>query len=301
MLDAGENSGETSGELLHPRIFDEDAAQRGATLAGAGTDRNRRLGDGEIQLGVVEHDHGVLAARLQGEDLFRLVQEIFLKGTADGVGSREEDPVHTRMHGELASGFGPSLYDLENSQRQPGVPPEPGQEVAHRRGHLAGLEHDRVSRRKSRNDVPAGEVGGRTEGAEHREHSARMEAGPRVRRPPDRLGEAHPLGQGEVGLRWQQLGLDSRLPDRLAHLPGDQLCQLLPARSGEVAEAADRGGPGFEAGIPPSREGRAGAANRLIHGVGFPDGKTTELVLGVGRRDAAQEVVHLIELHRAST
>ncbi len=126
-----------------------------------------------------------------------------------------------------------------------------------------------------------GEVGGRIEGTEHREHAARMKAGPCVRCRLHRLDEAHPLLQGDVRPGRQQVGLASRLPDGLSHLPGDQLCQLLAPPSGEVAKAADRGGPGFEAGVAPGGEGRAGAANRLVHRVGIPDGKTTELVFGV--------------------
>src|SRR6266852_2871175 len=53
-------------EFVVDTLLHDDATGRGAALAGGAESAPESAFDGEVEVGIVEHDHGVLAAEFQG-------------------------------------------------------------------------------------------------------------------------------------------------------------------------------------------------------------------------------------------
>ena len=92
----------TSEELARDAALHKDAAGAGAALPRAGADRERALGDGQLEVRVGEHDDRVPAAHLEREDLPRLIEQRLLERAAHRPGAGEEDAVHARVKRQCA-------------------------------------------------------------------------------------------------------------------------------------------------------------------------------------------------------
>ena len=65
MLDLLVGLGETAHQLVGDSAVDEEPAKTGASLAGGADRREQGAPDREIDVGVIHHDHGVVATELE--------------------------------------------------------------------------------------------------------------------------------------------------------------------------------------------------------------------------------------------
>ncbi len=101
--------------------MNDDAAGGGAALAGGAEGSPERAVEGEVEVGVVEDDHGVLAAHFKGAGL-----EVACGGLADDAadfrGAGEGDGADEGMLDEWGAGFRTKAGDdVDDSGRQAGV------------------------------------------------------------------------------------------------------------------------------------------------------------------------------------
>ena len=134
----------------------------------------------------------------------------------------------------------------------------------------------------------AGKLKGPSTASTPRGWKLRARAGARF----DRRDEAHAVLERHVDLGGDQRGLGARVPERLAHLARDEARQLLGALPDELGEAAQDPRARLEAGVAPGREGAARARDRGVD-LGFArDREASDLVGGIGGRDAHEPLAH---------
>ncbi len=279
---AGEHARQPLAEPVGERRLDEDARQARTALAGRRADRERGLGDGEFEICVRAHQHCVLAAHLEREQLARLIERRFGERASRRPRAGEEHAVDARVQRQATADVGAALHDFENAVGQAGFAPKCCEQRAHGGCELARFEDDRIARRERRDDVPVGKMGGEVEGAEHSEHAARMEGGARAGAGLDRRDPAHAVGERRIDLRGEQLCFAARVPERLADFAGDEPRHLLAALARERSEATQHGGTRFEAAIAPLGKGAARARHGVVHGARIRHREATDLVGRVG-------------------
>jgi hypothetical protein len=129
---ASEYSRQSLDEGLEDRAGDEEPRECGAALSGRGGDGHGGLGHREGEVGVFEHDHRVLSAHLESQDLARLIHGSFRERTSGRPRAREEHAVDVRMESERAPGVATPLHELHHARREPRLACELDQERAHR-------------------------------------------------------------------------------------------------------------------------------------------------------------------------
>jgi hypothetical protein len=125
-------------------------------------------------------------------------------------------------------------------------------------------------------------MSGEVEGPEHRQHPSRVHGRACRRAGFEGRHETHPLTEGHVHLGGDQPGLLVSLPARLADLPRDQPAELVLARLGAVAEAAQQGGSRLETRSRPPDEGPPCPGHGVVHGSLVRDLEAAEQVAVVG-------------------
>ena len=129
---------------IHAFLHD-DAAGRSAALAGGAERSPERAFDGEIEVGVVEHDHGILAAEFQ-----RAMLETLGGDAADDAAysrrSGQRNGANVGMLGDRRSDFrAESGHDVDDALRQARVGEGANQIESGERSVLRGLDHAGVA------------------------------------------------------------------------------------------------------------------------------------------------------------
>ena len=131
---------------------DEDAGRRGAVLAGVEVPGDRDVLGRVLDVGVVEHDDGRLAAEFQVRSL-----EVLGRGGRDlEPGARRTGYRHHRRRlvgDDLAAGVAVTAHDVEHALRE-----DLGRDLGHQHGRhrcgVTGLEHDGVTGGQGGRDLP---------------------------------------------------------------------------------------------------------------------------------------------------
>ena len=271
----------------------DDAAGGGAVLAGVPVAADLdRLGD-DLQVGVVEHHDGGLAAELEVHPLERL-----RRGAGDRLAGPdrpgERDHLDQRVIDQGGSGLLAAGDDVEHPGREH-VSRDLGHQQCAHRGELGGLQHHAVAggqrraqlpRRHHERVVPRGDRRDNAErfAAQHRRVALEVLAGPLGLHGPTRAGE-------EAVAVDRRLDLDADRGDRLAGvavLDGGQVIGPGLDRVGEAEQGGHALGGG---GASPLDERVRGGAAGVVDVVGSrvrrtehgrPGGRVDDVDRGAG-------------------
>lgn len=142
-------------ELVVDILLDEDAGAGAAALAVVVVDAEVDPGDGLLDVGVVEHDVGGLAAELEGDLL-----EVGAGGSlhdlaADDGGAGEGNLVNVHVGGDGGTGdLAEAGDEVEDTGREAGLLDEVGEDESGQRGLLGGLHDDGVTGGQGGADLP---------------------------------------------------------------------------------------------------------------------------------------------------
>ena len=130
----------------------QDAAGGHADLAlmEPGAERDRRSGG--VEIGVLQHDHGVLAAEFE-LDLLQMLAGEFADAAPDSARAGERHHGDVGIGADRLAGFDAARQNMEHALGQAGFLEYPGDDEAagHDRARI-GLEDDRVAGRQRRSD-----------------------------------------------------------------------------------------------------------------------------------------------------
>ena len=207
--DAGESSLEHLDEALRDRLVQEQPRAGAADLALVEEDAAHHALDRRVEVGVVAHDGGRLAAEFHRDLLERTRGGLADLATRAG-GAREHDLPRRRVAHDHAADLAVAGDDVHHSGRESDPLEELGEVHDRHRGGVPRLDHDRVAGCDHLGDLPRRH--------EHREvpgdHRTDDATGPPVR-------EASLEDRGEGGMvakvagRERDVG-ESRLAERLA-------------------------------------------------------------------------------------
>ena len=143
--------GRLHGDLLsfcEARTRDEHARQRAARLAGVEEGLADAIGDGLLEVGVLEDDVGRLATELEGDGLHRLRRQL-AHALARAGGAGEGDHVDAGVSCDRLAHDGPGArHEVEDTGRQAYFVDDLGQDEGVEGRDLARLEHDGAPRRQ---------------------------------------------------------------------------------------------------------------------------------------------------------
>ena len=143
-------------EVVVDLVLHEQAGAGRADLAGVEEHRGQRIVERDLEIGVGEDDVGVLAAQLEG-DLLHGGGGRRHDAPAGLHAAGERDHVHPGVLGEQRARLRPGTEDqVADAGRQPGLLEQAHQVDARVRCQLARLEHEGVTGRQARRDLPAG-------------------------------------------------------------------------------------------------------------------------------------------------
>ena len=241
-------------ERVVDRLVDDRRAERRAALPRRAEAAEQRALDGEVDVGVVHHDHRVLAAELEARRLqVAAAQRADLGADRARAGEADlvDEPLVERLleagEGVLAGG----LHDVEHASGDAAGVEDPRQRVAAGRGVLGRLPDHRVAAQDRRDQVPGRHGDGEVAGGDDRGHADRHAEGEQLL--VLHLGrhglavQAPALAEEEVARVDDLLDLAERLGVRLADLVGDEPRERLlvgldqPADVGDHPAARGRG------------------------------------------------------------
>ena len=246
--------------------------------------------DGRVQVGVLQHDQGGVAAEFQVGAL-----EVAAGGLADraarGGRTGEGDDRHVRVGDQRLPGA--RRRRAARAARPRGSPASSKtareRHAAADRGARVRLEHDGVAEGERRGDRADGED---QRGVEGRDHARRRRPGPggcRISRAPRGRQDLPDRARGERGGLVALLGGDVQFEVGLAGdgagLAHEPLAQFVGVRGEQVAGPAQHGGPDEVRGAGPlglGGAGRLGGRGDVLRG---GEGDGTERVAGGGLGD----------------
>ncbi len=129
-----------------------------------------------MQIVRVPHDDRIVPAHFQRQYLVRARCKLAVEGYACLRGAGEQQPVQSCMTRKGLSGVGPTLDDIDDPVRNPGLAKIVDQHRADRRCFLARFEDYRIASNQGRNDMPVGQMRRKIIGTKHREHAMRFVA-----------------------------------------------------------------------------------------------------------------------------
>ena len=238
-------------------VLDEEARAGEAHLARVVVLAGR-LARGRVDVGVLEHDEGVLAAELAGErnDVAGrrdadVTRRLGRAGKRDTTDQRVGDERGARL---LAD----PLNDVEDAGRQPRLGDEVGEQRARERRPLRRLEHDRAAGSQGRGRLPGRKHEGGVPRCDHRDRPR----GHPLHAVPGAVGAPVPLlvGGGKVGVGPvvpRSTGDDAG-PERAQQhrhvlaLDGSEALDVRVDQVGRAVSGSRRGPPGRA----PTRRGR---------------------------------------------
>jgi len=151
-------------ELAVDAFLHDDAAGRGAALSGGAEGAPEAAFDGEVEVGVVEHDHGILAAEFE-RAMFEALGGRRAYDSADRRRAGERDGADDGMLGERRSDFGAEAGDdVDDAFRDAGVGQRLNKVEGGERRVLRGLDHAGVAADYGGQDFPRGDGHGEVPG-----------------------------------------------------------------------------------------------------------------------------------------
>src|SRR5579884_2511643 len=141
-------------EIVINALLNNDPAGCRAALAGSSEASPKRAFDGQIEVRVVKHDHGILTAKFQ-----RAMLEGPGSGRADGSSNRARSGKRNRtnlgMFEQWRTGFGSvTSDDIDDAFRNPGISQNPNQIESRKRSVLRRLDHAGVAADKRGQQFP---------------------------------------------------------------------------------------------------------------------------------------------------
>ena len=181
----------------------DDAAGGGAALAGGAEGSPERAFNGEVEVGVVEDDHGVLSAHFQGTGL-----EVGGGGLSDDAadlgGSGKGDGADAGMGDDGRAGVGSEAGDdVDDSGGQAGVDEALDEVVGGERSVFGGLDDAGVAADECGEELPRGDGHGEVPGGDHAADADR-----------------HADGHGELGFQFRWGGLAEEAAAFAGHVVG---------------------------------------------------------------------------------
>src|SRR3954454_14967071 len=154
-------------KLVEDGLVQNDPAGGGATLAGGAEGSPENALDSEVEVGVVENDHRVLAAHLE-RTVLEAAGRDFADHASDFAGTREGDGANVRMREHGRAGFGAeSGDDVDHTFRQTGVEQRLNDVDGRERSVFSGLDHAGVSADKRREELPRWDRHGKVPRRDH--------------------------------------------------------------------------------------------------------------------------------------
>src|ERR1017187_82936 len=154
-------------ELAIDALLHDDAAGRGATLAGGAESAPEAAFDGEVEVGVVEDDHGILAAEFE-RAVFESLGRDAAYDAADGGRSGERDGAHVGVLGERSAYVRAEAgHDVDDAFGKAGVGEGANQVERGEWGVLRGLDDAGVAADDGGQQLPGRDRHGKVPGRDH--------------------------------------------------------------------------------------------------------------------------------------
>ena len=164
LLGAGD---EVLDELVVHAFLHDDAAGRGAALSGGAERAPESAFDGEVEVGVVEHDHRILAAEFERA----MLEGLGRRGAHDSADFRragERDGADHRMLGQRRADFRAEAgHDVDDAFRDAGVGQRLHQVEGGERSVLRRLDHAGVAADYGGQQLPRRDGHGEIPGRDH--------------------------------------------------------------------------------------------------------------------------------------
>ena len=261
-LETGHGGGQFGGKcLVDPRLHVQPVGAY-AGLAGIAVLAGQRPFDGGIQVGIVKHDEGRVAAQLHRDFLDR-AGALGNQLAADFGRAGKAELAHDGAAGQLGTDFtGRAGDDAEHPGRHPGAFGQHGQRQCRQRRLAGGLEHDRAAGRQCRADL-AGDHGiGKIPRRDGRADADRLLGNDNA---PVGTRRGNGVAVDTLGLFGKPLEITGAIEDfafgfgqRLALFGGQDDSQIVGMRRHQVKPAAQDDGPLLGGPAAPGRPGRLG-------------------------------------------
>jgi hypothetical protein len=233
-------------ELVVDRLVHDRGAERRAALARGAEAAEQRALDGEVDVGVVHHDHRVLAAELQARRL-RVAAGQLADLRADRARAGEADLVDEALLERLLEarerGRAVGLDEVEHAAGDAAGVEDLDHRVAERGRVLGRLPDDRVAAQDRRHEVPGGDGDGEVAGGDDRGDADRGAEREQLLvghlRRHGLAVQAAALADEEVAGVDDLLDLAAGLGERFADLGGDQPGQRLEVALDQPAKVGD--------------------------------------------------------------
>ncbi|MNT14827.1 hypothetical protein D3C72_1498480 [compost metagenome] len=252
------------------RSLHENAGAADAGLSGTDKGGERRTIDRALQIEVVEHDCGTLAAQLErrhGEAARRR----FADGAPDFRASCKDDFPHQRMAGQRRAGFtSHTVHHIHHAVWHARLAQQTHEPHGGERGLLGRLDHHAVAR---------GQSGREALGQDHQRVVERCHQGDHAERYALRVAEirtfdrndvtaARECERGEISVELRQAcDLRARLVDRPAVVERFELIEVFEVRLEQVRESIEHARPLRDRHVAPhpALERRMPRADRAVH------------------------------------
>lgn len=276
-------------ETVVDAFGDDDAAGSRAALAGGVEGALGAQLDGDLEVGVVQHDLRVLAAHFQ----------LHLGATRHaGLDDAATDAHRTgEAHGIDLPGVDDGLADLTTAAHHQvehaGREARPGDDLGDGPGaarHQVGrLDHHAVAEGQRRGDLPGRDGDGEVPGGDQADHAQRLAGDLDADPGADRLQRLASLAQALAGEELEDIAGTGDFADgfrqSLALLAGQQRAELFAAGEDFQADLFQRIGTRLNAEAGPGREGAAGGGDGLLNLGGIGLGVFADHVRQVGGVD----------------
>ena len=277
--------------------LDDQARGGRAALAGREKGALHRAFDGDLEVGVIQHDERVLAAHFELDLLHRVAGDAGGRDLAAGRDrAGEGDRVHVLVLEQcLADDRAAAHHQVEHALGQAGAlddvdqrPGRPGDEVGR-------LDHDAVAVGERRGDLPGRDGDREIPGRDHADDADRL-AG-------DLDADAGTHGRDALAIQAQALageegedlagagGLADAFRQGLAFLARQQAAELVLAGEDLVGGLLQDFVALLRGGAAPGREGSLGGGDRIVQVLNGALRILADDVVGVGRVDVARGVL----------
>ena len=239
--------------------MDDDAAGRGAALAGGAERRPDDAVDGEIEVGVVHDDDPVLAAELQ-VDVLEVLGGGLEHRDAGLPRPGQRDHADVRMpHDPVPHLAAEPVHEVDDAVGHAGLDEQLDEALREHRRVVRGLEDDGVPAHERRDDLPRGNGDREVPRRDHADHAdrlpdAHLELVGQLRR--RRVAEEAPALAGHVVAHVDRfLDVAARLREHLPHLARHELRELVLVLGDERAETEEDLAALRRGHEPPARVG----------------------------------------------
>ena len=247
---------------------DDDARGRGAALAGGEECRLRHGLDGDLEVGVIEHDGGVLAAHFELELAANLDrgQSNALAG-ADRAGEGDGVDVLGFQHG-LADHRALAHHQVQHALGQAGADQDIDDSPGRARNQVGRLDHHGIAKGQRRGDLPGrdgdGEVPRRDDADDANRLAGDFDADAGAHRRDDLARQAQHFTGKEIKNLCGAGHFANAFRQGLAFFAAQQLAQFGLARQDFLGSLAQDGMALKDARTRPGGESRLGGCDGLL-------------------------------------